>query len=457
MIMGPKLVLVHSFVAAVVTVASLFATLPALAHQYSDFDQTIGVTISANQVTLEYRLWFGPVLIPLLGLDRDKDNRVTEEEMYRFLQLKDLEIQANLDVRLNNGPLVPSLQSATISASGEYPSMSVDMALWYVYPFPDAGDHRHALRVEDNNFSTYGFNRKNFFLNTASKAGDIRVSQGDGAWTIGFTRSNAFALASGEETVVAKAVPSNEVNRLTAFLHSGRLGPGMLMTVFFTAFVLGAAHGLSPGHGKAMVAAFLVGTRGRKQDAVKLGVIVTFTHVISVIILGIFILYLSSRILPEQLYPWLAVVSGILIFVVGIWMLIRQVRAGHHHHDHKHTHGHESAVSFGSLLSMGIAGGMVPCPSAIVVLLASVSLQKIALGLGIIMVFSLGLASVLILIGLAVVSVSGLSASLTRLEPLIRRLPLVSAVIIMIMGLGITANALVGTGVVTVNGFSSPF
>jgi len=225
----------------------------------------------------------------------------------------------------------------------------------------------------------------------------------------------------------------------------------MLLTAFATALILGAAHALSPGHGKAMVAAYLVGTRGRKRDAVILGLVVTFTHVLSVILLGLVMLYLSTRVLPAQLFPWISAASGILIFITGCLLLARD-RSGHHH-AHRQDHGpEEPGPGIWSLLAMGIAGGMVPCPSAMVVLLVSVSLHKIALGLALIIVFSLGLAAVLVGIGIAVVSVSGLSATVTRFAPVVRILPLFSAGLVLLLGIAITTRGLVDAGIIQITG-----
>ena len=187
------------------------------------------------------------------------------------------------------------------------------------------------------------------------------------------------------------------------------LSPQLILVALGVAFFLGAVHALSPGHGKAMVAAYLVGSRGTVKDAVVLGGIVTFTHVISVIILGVVALALQGYFVQEKLHGWIGFVSGVLIFIIGYWMLARRAlesshRRHHTHHDHSHSHDHdhghshapapEGDVTLGSLFTLGIAGGMVPCPSALVVLLVSISVHKILFGLLLIISFSLGLAAI---------------------------------------------------------------
>ncbi|MCC7498348.1 MAG: hypothetical protein IT160_12270 [Bryobacterales bacterium] len=223
-----------------------------------------------------------------------------------------------------------------------------------------------------------------------------------------------------------------EPARLERLLASATGGTWGVVGAFAIAFFLGAAHALTPGHGKTLVAAYLVGTRGRVRDAVYLGTTVTATHTASVFVLGLVTLYASHKVAPERIFPWLAVASGALVTGLGVWLLIRRLNGRtaehHHHHDHPHSHTHPHGhphdhphehnhshdhdhphhdhgdkASLGALLSLGISGGLVPCPEALVVLLISVSMGRILFGLGILVAFSFGLAAVLILIGMAMV------------------------------------------------------
>ena len=436
---------------------------PAGAHQYPDFDHSLGFTLGQETVTLEYRIWYGPVLTPGLDLDANGDGRLDEEESYRFLEKTDGEIRSGLAFALDGTPLDLRFLTSTISHSGSYPQISTDIALWYTVGLPlkeGAEASRFRLSVQDTNFAGYGPDRKIVFINTASPAWDIRMERA--GETIRFDYApGEFGLGSGAGTESGNAVDKSALrdNSLTRFLQAGTLGPAMLFTAFATAFILGAGHALSPGHGKAMVAAYLVGTRGRKRDAVILGLVVTFTHVISVILLGLVVLTLSTRVLPEQIFPWLSVASGILVFGTGFLLLVRNIHGHSHHHEHggthdaKDDHHHHSAPGILSLLTMGVAGGMVPCPSAMVVLLVSVALNQISLGLSMIVVFSLGLASVLVGIGIAVVSVSGFSSAVSRFAPLVRILPLFGAGLVLILGLAITARGLVDAGIIRIMPF----
>jgi ABC-type nickel/cobalt efflux system permease component RcnA len=216
-------------------------------------------------------------------------------------------------------------------------------------------------------------------------------------------------------------------------------GAGVLALLLLAALGWGALHALSPGHGKAMVAAYLVGTRGRPRHAVILGATVTVTHTIGVFALGLVTLALSQYVLPEDLYPWLNLASGLLVVVIGAAVL--RSRIGHaKQHDHHHHHHHEHEVTPRGLLGMGAAAGLIPCPSALVVLLAAVSQQEIALGLLLIVAFSLGLAGTLTALGLAVVYAQRALPRL-RLPRLTASLPAVSALLIVGVGCLLTANA----------------
>ena len=218
----------------------------------------------------------------------------------------------------------------------------------------------------------------------------------------------------------------------------------MLLVLLLTAFAWGAIHALSPGHGKAMVAAYLVGTRGRPRHAVALGGIVTATHTAGVFALGLVALALSEYVLPEQLFPWLNLASGALVLVVGGAVLRSRLRVRHHHHHHPHSHSHAppERVSWRGLAAMGAAAGLIPCPSALVVLLGAVAQGELALGMLLIVAFSAGLAATLTALGLAVVLAQRAVGRLPAPGRLASALPTVSALLIVGVGLVLTIQAL---------------
>ena len=277
-----------------------------------------------------------------------------------------------------------------------------------------------------------------------------------------------------------------ETDALSDMLRSKELSLGLIAGALALALFLGAAHGLEPGHGKTIVAAYLIGSRGTVGNALFLGGIVTFTHTFSVILLGLVALFASQYILPEQIFPYLGTASGLLIIGLGTWLLVNHLRGrgfghsheeehhGHHHHSHEeehhHDHSHEeehhghhdhdheeehhghsheipSKVTLGSLLTLGISGGIVPCPGALVILLLAVALHRIAFGLLLLVAFSVGLAAILIAIGVLIVKARPLVERFSGDGRWIQRLPIASAVVIIVVGCAITLRTLMDSGI----------
>ena len=238
-----------------------------------------------------------------------------------------------------------------------------------------------------------------------------------------------------------------------ALIERGDLSLGVLLVSLLLAAFWGAAHALTPGHGKALVAAYLVGTRGKPRHAFMLGGTVTLAHTAGVFGLGIVTLALSQFVVPDRLYPWLTLVSGLLVVLVGASVLRQRLRARamhdqHHYHHHEHGHGHhhhqDDALTSKGILGVGIAAGLLPCPSALVVLLSAIALHRIGLGLALIVAFSVGLAATITAIGLVAVLARRTFSHLSLDGPLVRALPAASAALILAVGLLITARALPG-------------
>ncbi len=239
-----------------------------------------------------------------------------------------------------------------------------------------------------------------------------------------------------------------------------------LITAAFIALGLGALHALEPGHGKTIVAAYLVGSRGTAWHAVLLGLIVTASHTAGVFALGAITLYASRYIVPEQLYPWLGVFSGLTIAGLGGYMFLRRWSGLDFDHSHSsgqlHSHWFSSRnenaapspvdskkhVSLYQLFALGITGGIIPCPAALVVLLSAFALHRIGLGFFLITAFSLGLASVLIGFGMLMVYGRRFMARLQVKGPLTTRwLPVASAAFMTVLGAAVALRAFATTGI----------
>jgi nickel/cobalt transporter (NicO) family protein len=263
----------------------------------------------------------------------------------------------------------------------------------------------------------------------------------------------------------------------TELVTASHLDFGIVLVALVVAVGLGAFHALEPGHGKTVVAAYLVGSWGTAWHALVLGLIVTVTHTAGVYLLGAVTLFASRYVVPERLYPWLGAMSGLIIAGLGLSLFLRRyagsARAhshdhahGHPHHhthapgeEHSHTHNHSphqhhltpTTVSLHELLALGVTGGIVPCPAALVVLLSALSLNRVGFGLLLIVAFSIGLAAVLIAIGILMVYARRLMARFQGGGMLINRwLPLTSAAVMTVFGMAIIVKALATAGILRV-------
>ncbi len=245
------------------------------------------------------------------------------------------------------------------------------------------------------------------------------------------------------------------------------------IAALFIALALGALHALTPGHGKTVVAAYLVGSRGTSLHAIALGAVVTLTHTGSVFLMGVITLAASQYILPTAIIPFLEILSGVLILGLGFYLLWQRVQVWrkpkqtknkislkpvsvnkktsgaikiqkpsptlHHHGDGKyHSHDVPETITWRSLIALGVSGGLVPCPDAIAILLVAVAINRIFLGLTLIISFSFGLAIVLITIGLLMVNSRRIFDRIGFLDRFATSLPVVSAVIVLCLGAALT-------------------
>ncbi len=243
-------------------------------------------------------------------------------------------------------------------------------------------------------------------------------------------------------------------DRFTALVTDpAPLGPTAIAGALLVAVMLGAFHALTPGHGKTIVGAYLIGSQGTAWHAVFLGLVVTATHTLGVYALGLATLAASTWVVPERLFPWMSVMSGLLVVAVGARLLASRLDHAHDHHhhghhDHHHHHGHShvppagTPVTLGSLTALGISGGLLPCPSALVVMLGAIAVGRTAFGLVLILAFSAGLAAVLTAIGLVLVYARGLFERLPLDGRFARWAPVASALVISLAGVAVVVDAL---------------
>jgi ABC-type nickel/cobalt efflux system permease component RcnA len=480
-----------------IVMGHIFAPLAA-AHPLGNFtiNHYAGLHLSRDAIIIDYVLDMAeiPAFQEISALDANQNGQPDPVETagYRARQCQVLE--KGLHVRLNGRRLPLSLASSAVefpAGAGGLPTLR----LTCTFQAPLAlTDHKANVEFKNDNYAErLGWREIVVSGEGVLLGGDLAdmthsVSQRLTVYPtdlpnnpqnqreVTFSLTPAAAPVSSTSTM-PEAVPAvqplaNRNDGFTRLITADNLNPLTLALVLAIAFGWGAAHALTPGHGKTIVAAYLVGSRGTTRHALFLGLTTTLTHTAGVFILGFLTLFASEFILPEQLYPWLGVASGLLVVGLG-WSLFkerflrlvnpgvnnhsRDHRHGHgdfHHHGHSHgghTHlppsGDDSAVAWRNLLALGVSGGLIPCPSALVVMLSAIAIQRILFGLGLIVAFSLGLAGVLMAMGILWVRAGRLFGRIPVSGFLFQAIPVLSPLVIAIIGLGIFLQALVQTGV----------
>lgn len=456
-----------------------------VAHPLGTFsiNQLSRLNVSVEQVSLEYIVDMAeiPTLNERGSIDLDQDGTLSDQEREEYLSVKAVELKNGLQFLVNDAEVEISLTDKdlrVVEGQGGLPSMRI--RLLFIYDLVDftPGEPLRVVYRNTNFSERLGWQEivaqgNEGVVLQDSNVPEVDISNGlqqypqERLSTPLAVQSATFTAVAleGADTREVTGQPVSEMStpavaqedEFTRLIRTRQLTTTIVMAAMAMAFLLGAFHALSPGHGKSIVAAYLVGSRGTPRHALFLGATVTLTHTIGVFALGLITLFASQYILPEQLYPWLSVLSGVIVLVIGAVMLITRLRSlsgtgAHHHHHHHHQHGHEhhshlpldsekKSVTWKSLLALGISGGILPCPSALVVLLTAISMHRVGFGLILIFAFSLGLASVLTIIGLLFVKARQFADRIPTAGPVIRVLPAVSALVIMLLGAGITITA----------------
>lgn len=454
----------------------------------------------------------------LKRLDGDSDGRYSEHEKTQFLNRQVSAQLEKMTVRWGDVTYEPKLSTGQARIESNSVGLSKLSLVYRLEAKLDPALREGAvLQIRD---PEVGWNEVHYQGLKAILHGDI---PGDDLRLV--------IDSKGKSADSSHHVTDKEDTRLMAMI-TGELTPRLLISALGLAFVLGGLHALTPGHGKTLVAAYLVGSRGTVGQAVLLGIVVTITHTLSVFLLGIVCLFAFQYVLPDRVIPWLGFLSGLLVSAVGLGLLWsratgRDFLHGHSHenghshshsHDSGHSHGHshsgthshghqrpdltseivsmvvlsegpqareaedwsdhnhhsvvshrpagqplsapsarqqesvEPKVGLWALISLGVSGGMVPCPEALIVLLGAISLNRLMLGMAVLVAFSLGLASLLIVIGIFVVLASNrVSKKYYPSEETIRRVSMASYVFISLLGLVIAIRALTSAQILVVN------
>lgn len=484
-------------------VCALFAV-SASAHPLGNFSVNQYSRLEVEQSRIKIRQVLDLAEIPTFqeqaAIDTNKNGTLEQNELSAYVEAITPQILANLILTVNNQALAVRAESSEVqteNGAGSLPTLKVKWDLLADLP---KTEKINQVRFENKNYAErLGWNEI-----VINQIGSVRVFDST-AYGSGITDElkaypqetleAPLAERSAQFSFLTSAVPENagllqnrdghtsvpvERDRFAELIAVREITFPVIAFGLLLAFGFGAMHALSPGHGKAVVGAYLVGSRGTPKHAVFLGLTVTITHTLGVFALGIVTLFASEYILPERLMPFLSFVSGLLVLYIGLTMFKTRLfaalgweNAGHHHHHHDtrshshdeqpleneyqhshdafththdgHTHSHlpPENVSWKNLLALGISGGLLPCPSALVLMLAAISKGRIGYGLVLTLVFSFGLAATLTTVGL-VFLYAGKSFGGSKLgqNRIFKALPVFSAFVIACLGAVICYNSL---------------
>lgn len=454
---------------ALLSGAGILTPQAAQAHPIDEYLQATYITVAPDDIALELDLTPGvlvaPQLLPAIDTDGNEQISDAEGQAYADTVLRDLLLQVDgerliLSPTRVDVPTYLNLQAGygtfRVFANAALPDSMTDThqilysngyappgATYQVNAFVDKGD---AITLgKQNRDRTQRSMTVDYAIGNASPGADV-----------------SLATAPADD---APAGVAGQAQPLLAYLDAPDMSPWRLLLALGLAVVLGGLHAMTPGHGKTLVAAYLVGSRGTVRHAVALGAIVTVTHTAAVIVIGLLALVASQFIVPDVLVPALEIVAGALVVGLGLrlvwqrWGAMRQgddahAHAHNHDHDHDHTHNHGEGhththlppagrLSFGSLVAMGMAGGLVPCPEALGIMVIAIGLNRVLLGLGLIVSFSLGLAAALMILGILLVRSRSLVERFGGLSGRwSSRLQLGSAIIVTVLGLAMTFGGL---------------
>ena len=510
------------FIFPILACLLIFTGLPtAHAHPADVYAHTIKIAISQSNLQIEWEIKPGPMLTSFLWYqaDTDQDGTLTSVEADTWGRARAALLTATLDDK-HLSLLIESVQMPTdlqsFQAGQEFITFNLSTKL------PQGTSNAQHLSLNNGMEQKISINW--FYLSAAEDTAFLFPTQKNNTITVDIVQNRTLvkdqsillslwdsgtpSLPVGQkkdvvtetaEQVVPELAKNSPQEILLNIVRSENFSISFYIFALAISLALGALHALTPGHGKTVVAAYLVGSRGTTKHAIALGSIVTLTHTGSVFIIGLFTLAVSQYILPTSIIPILEVLSGLLILGLGFYLLwqrflfwrthapaavpgsnhrinlaprtaqratgtrkyslapssstrrkisgaykIQSLPKNYHDHGDWHIHSHEvpESITWRSLITLGISGGLVPCPDAIAILLVAIAINRILLGLTLIISFSLGLAVVLIVIGLFMVNSSRLFTRMDAFNKFAPVMPIVSAAIVLTLGIGLTYGAI---------------
>jgi nickel/cobalt transporter (NicO) family protein len=417
----------------------LFAAFSVFAHPLGNFSVNQFSRLEVEKTGIQIKQVLDIAEIPTFQakgeIDADKNGVFSDEELNAYVAKITPNYLSNLSLNVNNQTLSLRADAQKVSlkdGAGNLPTLRIE---WNFIADSQVAE-TNIVKFENKNFAerigwneiivnkTGGINvfDSSIFGNTLS---DELKNYPENLLNAPLSERNAeFSFTANSIPATAKVLQNRDGNasvavqkdRLAELIAIPEITPTVVLFALLLAFGLGAMHALSPGHGKTVVGAYLVGSRGTIKHAMFLGLTVTITHTVGVFALGLITLFASNYILPEKIMPFLTFISGLMVFYIGVNLFkdrllsIFGTKDIHSHHTHEHgAHSHGGKVhshlppqeiTWKNLLGLGISGGLLPCPSALVLMLSAISLNRTGYGILLTFVFSLGLAATLTSIGL---------------------------------------------------------
>ena len=480
-------------IAGIAMVLAAAAVAPAASHPLGNFtlNHLSRITVAPDGLRLRYVLDMAE--IPAFALDRSLDPRgePSDAALRSWARGRATEIAPQLSLAVDGREASLSALASTVErrpGAGGLPTLYFT-ALYAARVAP--GAHRIAFRdataagrlgwkdvvVGDTAEPTHSLRAYPSALIGSPRDRTSIVANVDAAGRI-----VAVANADAAADVAAPNVALGRSNALSDVLAKGAGDPLVVLAALLLAIALGALHALEPGHGKTLLAVSLVGARATSRQALILASALTVAHTAGVLALGVVVLLAAQWVVPEQIYPWITLGSGAFVAVLGARTVAREVRvrlplrhAHAHAHPHAHVHAHDhvhgpddahhhddldqtahvqahaiagtAPLTFRSAVLAAVSGNVAPCPAALVVLLAAIGIHKVGYGLALIVAFSLGLAAVLTVLGIAVVRSAAWLVARPRFDRLARFAPLVTSVAIATVGAVMVGQGFAAQGI----------
>ncbi len=459
-------------------------------------NQYTGVEVDTSAVRLRQFLDLAeiPTFQESQNIDTDKNGSLSDAELGVYLEKISPDYIANLILSIDGKTIQVQPTDKKISlreGAGNLKTLRIEWTLTGDLPIENLKDV-HKLIFENKNYAerigwneiVVGrvsginiFNSDNFGSGISNELNaypqeNLNAPLAERTAEFSFTSATVPAEAKVLQNRDGHKTAAVQKDRFAELISVREITPTIIFFGLLLAFGLGAMHAMSPGHGKTVVGAYLVGSKGTPKHAIFLGLTVTITHTLGVFALGFLILFASNYISPERLMPFLSFFSGLIVLFIGLTLFKDRLLQflgyktdSHNHHDHvqphhdksnshhehdqhhahdglTHTHGGSTHthlppenVTWKSLLALGISGGLLPCPSALVLMLAAIANGRIGYGIILTLMFSLGLAATLTCIGLAFLYLGKFfeNKSLAT-HPVFRALPVLSSFVIACLG-----------------------